>query len=406
VNTEIFGCATNTPMVGISAGRDSYLLRFEDYYGIPNLDRAPSVLVDPPFHPPSDPVVRIESPETNSSYSGVLTVRGIAYDPEIRISRLDLLIDGVARGTVPLNQNRPDICNGERLRGCPAIGFVRQVDLTALGYQPGTHRLQIRATNTRGSSAVFPEQPIVFAFEGGEGRTPVVVVETPEEGATLSATTTIRGYAYAADLRIAVVAILIDGVNYGTAAYGVRRDDVCNAMETRAPNCPGVGFQFNLNSINGAVQLPNGTHSLQIRVTDESGRFTTLPSDPITINVENAENPGAVGQITFPGLNARLSGTVKVTGWAYDPNGTVASADFVVGNRIVGTLRYGLPSPEACEKLSDVPACPNIGFEGDFNTTLLPNGQHLLYVRVRDNNGRTTTLPSPTFVGMAVNIQN
>jgi hypothetical protein len=47
-------------------------------------------------------------------------------------------------------------------------------------------------------------------------------------------------------------------------------------MDTRAPNCPGVGFQFPLNTVNGAVQLPNGTHLLQIRVTDESGRFTTF----------------------------------------------------------------------------------------------------------------------------------
>jgi hypothetical protein len=31
---------------------------------------------------------------------------------------------------------------------------------------------------------------------------------------------------------------------------------------------------------------------------------------------------------------------------AYAPNGTVTSVDFVVGLRVVGTLRYGLPSPE------------------------------------------------------------
>ena len=56
----------------------------------------------------------------NGSYSGVLTVRGIAYDPEVRISRLDLLIDGIAHGTIDLNQSRSDICNAERLPGCPA----------------------------------------------------------------------------------------------------------------------------------------------------------------------------------------------------------------------------------------------------------------------------------------------
>jgi hypothetical protein len=177
-------------------------------------------------------------------------------------------------------------------------------------------------------------------------------------------------------------------------------------MTTRAPNCPGIGFQLSLNTVAGAVQLPNGKHSLQVRVTDESGRFSTAPETPITINVENEPNAEAVGEITSPAPNARLNGIVKIAGWAYDPNGTVTSVDFVVGLRVVGTLRYGLSSPEACAKLPDVAACPNIGFEGDFDTTLLPNGQHLLYVRVRDNNGRALILPHPTYVGMPVNIQN
>ena len=73
------------------------------------------MLIEPPFDNPSDPVVRIESPEVNGSYGGVLTVRGIAYDPEIRITRLDLLIDGVARGMIQINQSRPDICGTEEL---------------------------------------------------------------------------------------------------------------------------------------------------------------------------------------------------------------------------------------------------------------------------------------------------
>jgi hypothetical protein len=351
-------------------------------------------------------VVRIETPEANGSYSGVLTVRGIAYDPEVRITRLDLLIDGTARGMIQINQLRTDVCNTERLRGCPAIGFVRQVDLTAFNLKPGAHTLQIRATNSRGSFTIYPAQPIPFNFEGGQGRQPVAVIETPVEGAALSATTMIRGYAYAEDLRITAVAVLIDGINYGTAQYGLRRDDVCASLPNRPPNCPGVGFQFSLNTIRGAVQLPNGKHTLQIRVTDESGRFTTLPEQPVTITVDNTENAIPQGQITSPGPNAKLSGTVKITGWAYDPDGTIQSVDFVVGLRIVKALQYGVPSPDACAALPGVAACPNIGFEGDFDTTLLPNGQHLLYVRVRDNQGRLLQLPDPTYVGMTINIEN
>jgi hypothetical protein len=406
VNTTQFGCMTNTPVVGISAGRDSYQLRYDNYDGLPYLEKAPSVLIDPPFNNPSDPVVRIETPEVGGSYSDVLTVKGIAYDPAVRVTRLDLIIDGVARGMIGINQARTDICNSERLPGCPAIGFSRSVDLTAFGLKPGTHTLQVRATNSRGSFMAYPEQPISFNFEGGQGRLPVGAIETPAEGATLSANTPIRGYAYAADLRITAVAVLIDGVNYGTATYGVNRNEVCGTLPNRPPNCPGIGFQFTLNTVNGAVQLPNGQHSLQIRVTDESGRFSLIPEKPITINVDNATNNAPIGRLTFPGLNSKLSGTVKVTGWAYDPDGAVQSLEYLVGLRVVGTLRYGLPAPEACAALRDVPACPNIGFEGDFDTTLLPNGQHLLYIRVRDNKNRATVLPDATTYGMPITVEN
>ena len=250
------------------------------------------------------------------------------------------------------------------------------------------------------------ERRLLSTFEGGPGRQPVGAIETPAEGATLSANTPIRGYAYASDLRITAVAVLIDGITYGTAQYGLRRDDICGSLPNRPPNCPGVGFQFTLNTATGTVQLPNGKHTLQIRVTDESGRFSTVPEQPVTINVENTVNAVAIGRITTPGPNAKLSGTVKVTGWAYDPDGTVQSVDLVVGLRTIGTLQYGIASPDVCAALTDVPACPNIGFEGDFDTTLLPNGQHLLYVRVRDNKGRVLFLPDPTYVGLNITIEN
>ena len=70
VGTTILGCNSTTPVIGISAGRDSYQLRYFDYDGLPYLERAPSILIDPPFNTPSEPVVRIETPESDGSYSG------------------------------------------------------------------------------------------------------------------------------------------------------------------------------------------------------------------------------------------------------------------------------------------------------------------------------------------------
>jgi hypothetical protein len=381
-------------------------LRYPDYDGLPYLEWAPSILIDPPFNTPSEPVIRIETFESDGSYSGVLTVRGIAYDPEVRITRLDLLIDGTARGTIQINQLRTDICSAEQLRGCPGIGFIRQVDVTAFDLKSGSHSLQIRAPNSRGAFKTYPAEPIRFNFEGGQGRRPVAAIEMPAQGAAIDASTPIRGYAHAEDLRISAVAILIGGITYGTAQYGLRRDDICGSLPNRPPNCPNVGFQFNLNTTRGAIQLPNGKHTLQVRVIDEAGRFTTLPEQPLTITIDNAENAIPRGRITSPSPNAKLRGTVKIRGWAYDPDGTIQSVDFVVGLRIIKTLQYGVPTPDVCATLPDVAACPNIGFEEDFDTTLLPNGQHLLFVRVRDSQGRLLQFPDPTYVGMRITIEN
>jgi hypothetical protein len=95
-----------------------------------------------------------------------------------------------------------------------------------------------------------------------------------------------------------------------------------------------------------------------------------------------------------------------VTGWAYVPNGSVNSVELTVGLRSLGFIRHRLPAPEACAALQEVAACPNIGFEGELDTTLLPNGQHLLLIQVRDTSGRVTRLPIPTVFGMPITVAN
>lgn len=406
VNTSVLGCTANAPVVGLSAGTETYTLRHPFYDGAPYLERAPSVVIDPPFNHSSDPVLQIESPESNSIQRGVVTVRGIAYDANGSVPRLDIVIDGRPRVAITPEISRADFCATQAVRGCPFVGFQFQLDLKTFGILPGQHTLQIRALNNRGSFKTFPDTPITFTVEPGQSREPVGVIEFPASGATISATTPIRGYAYASDLRITAVDIIIDGVTYGRAIYGQRRDDICGSLTPRPPNCPAIGFTFSLNSASGAIQLPNGTHTLQIRPIDESGRSTLIPEQPFTIVVDNPPNADPVGVLSSPAPNARVSGVINVSGYGYDPDGTIRTVTLVVDGGSYGTLRYGTDRTAECASLPDLAACPNIGFEGDFDTTRLSNGLHSLAIQITDDKGRSRLIPVTTRRGINIFVQN
>ena len=408
VNSPIFGCGTQTPFIGVSNGRGTLAQPFDDYTGVPSLDRAPTILVDPPFNPSSLPQVRIESPEPGGSYIGVLTVKGVAWDDNHAIARLDLLVDGVPRRVLPATLQRTDFCAAQRVSGCPFIGFSTVLDFASLRLAPGEHTVQIRATNTRGASVNYPEQPLRFTAAAGQSRAPEGRIETPADGATIGRSTVVRGWAYAPDLRVRSVDILLNGITYGQATYGQRRDDICGALPegSRPPNCPNVGFTFTLNTA-GRLELPNGESTLQIRVRDESERYTLLPEKPVRIVVAGAEPSAApVGFLTSPAANATVSGTIKIWGWGWDPDGTIRTAQLLVDGAARMTLAYGEERSGQCPSLPDVKACPNIGFSGDFDTTILSNGLHQIGVRLTDDTGRSVIVPTGGGLGLNVFVNN
>ena len=406
VNSPLFGCTTQTPFVGISNGRGTFTQTFNEYTGAPNLENAPPVLIEPPFGWSSFPEVRFEAPEAGGTYSGVLTVKGVAWDPDSAISSMYLIVDGVSRRRITATRNRADFCANQNVAGCPFIGFEVPLDVAALRLAPGKHNVQIRVTNSRGAIRTFPEQPLEFNVEPGQSRVPVGAIEVPAAGATLTGTTPIRGWVYAPDLRIVSVDVLINGVTYGQATYGQRRADVCDALPDRAPDCPNIGFTFNLNTTQGQVQLPNGDAFVQVRARDESGRFTLIPETPVKVTIQNETSEAPTGVLLNPGANQRVSGTIKIWGWAWDPDGRVRSVELLADGFTFMALTYGEERAEQCATLPDVAACPNIGFWGDFDTRRLSNGLHQIGVRITDDAGRTTILPRAGLFGINVFVEN
>ena len=292
------GCGP-APVIGISQGRDVRALTVL----LSTLQNF-AIQFAPPFNSPSLPVVIIESPLANDKVKSIMTLTGIAYDPKAALSRVDILIDGVNRGRATLAVSRPDYCTADNVPGCPRVGFTATLDLKALGVKPGSHSLALRATNSRGGYQQFPELPIPFEMEAGDVRLPYGKLEGPLEGAEVSGTVTVTGYAFADDLRVVLVDTLIDGVTYGPTTYNIARTDICNALAAPRPlNCPAPGFRYQFNSTTVSPALPNGKHFLQIRVRDELGRYTLMPETPVSFTLTNDPLEKPVGVLQTPQTN-------------------------------------------------------------------------------------------------------
>jgi len=388
------------PTVGISPGHDSHVRTVIS----PNWNNSGGVRYDPPFNHASIPELIVETPAVGDHAQDVLTVSGVAWDTVARATRVDVYIDGVQRGSVVPNQPRADFCAKQTVPGCPAIGWSLSLNTSSL--TPGPHKVHAVASNTRAAFKIAPDEPIEITIDAGRGRLPFGKIESPAAGATVNGTLLVRGYVAAADLRIAVVDTIIDGVTYGPTQYGFSRTDICTPLNPRPLNCPAIGFQLSINTRTGNPPLTNGDHTLQVRVRDETGRYTYLP-DAVTFTVNNTAYEPPVGAITSVKSGDKLTGTVTISGYAYAPGSTIRQVVvfFDIGDQAY-PARYGTAAPEVCEALPDVPACPNIGWTLDLDTTKIPNGPHTLNVRLVNARGESSTLPGVGQPTISIVVQN
>mgnify|MGYP000045608829 CR=1 FL=1 len=406
VNTQQFfgSCEAGLPVVGISRGNGTGSVLPISHNGRANFATAPPIEFLPGFGQGSLPEVLLESPAPGATAAGLIEVRGIATDSATFIGGATILIDGVYRAQATTGVSRPDICNTQRLPGCPFVGLSATLNAGALGLAPGRHTLQLRVTNTRGGFTDHPAEPVSFEVTGTDQTVPVGRIEAPADGATVRGNVTVTGFAYARGLRVNAVEVLMDDLVYGRAAYGLQRADLCAGEASGAPNCPGLGFTFGLNTTAGVPTLTNGPHQLRLRLIDATGRFTLLPAR--TIVVDNPANLPPEGALTAPVNGDRVSGTIRVTGHAYDPDGRVTQVQLLIDGGAVAALPYGQPRPEVCAGLTGIAACPAIGFEGEFNTKTLSNGLHRIGVRFIDTNGASVVVPRTTSGGVNVFVEN
>ena len=157
---------------------------------------------------------------------------------------------------------------------------------------------------------------------------PILTIEAPTSGASISGTVTVSGWAidpfYGA---IGGVVVKVDGNTVGNATYGVSRTDVCTTYPGR-PGCPNVGFTFALSTSG----LSLGAHTITVIATDNDGNPDT-GSASVGVTV-TPSNPIVSGQVTASGVG--LSGvTINVNGSQATSTTTDANGNYSV------TLGYG-----------------------------------------------------------------
>jgi hypothetical protein len=236
------------------------------------------------------PTAVIELPSNGAEVSGLTRVRGYAYAERLRVTAVEVLVDGltVGRGLLTL---RPDICNNldPRPVNCPNVGFDIPVN-TAGTFPPipdGRRRLQIRVIDETGRMTLFPETPLEINVSNGSNHAPRGALVTPTNNSRVRGSINVWGYAWDPDGRITQVQLLINGELRATIPYGETRPGECANLPDVAA-CPDIGFALDFDT----RRLLNGPQVLGVRAVDNRGAAVILPSPSpnaggITIFVEN-----------------------------------------------------------------------------------------------------------------------
>lgn len=369
---------------GIGSGHDVYGLAIASG----NFDNHAVFRLDPPFKNISVPSAVITTPQPGDHVQGILTVSGTAADPAAPVVALDVLIDNVNRAHVVPSGN--------------PLAWTTSLNLAGIGVRPGDHSLAVRVTNSRGAFVNLPAQPVTFTVDPGSGTPPVIAIESPADGDTIKGKLALKGYAYDPNLRILAVDTLIDGFVYGPTSYGVTRNDICTPLSPKPVNCPAAGFSASLATVEAFPPIPDGAHTLQVRVRDQTGRLTLYPSTPLNLTVQNGAPAPVIGVLESPASNATLSGTVTLSGYMYSAGQKISAGLVIVDGAVVGSVKLGVARPDVCPSLPNADACPNIGFTFTLDTNRLLNGPHVL--GIEGVNARGDYAIFPQVVGEGINV--
>ena len=285
----------------------------------------------------------ITSPTSGDVVSGYVTIRGVANDPQFTKWQVDLLIDGDEQKATYIRK-----ATGRKRAPANLTGF------NSARYPDGNHTLRLRVVKQGGS---YTEYFTPIVIDNSEQDTPGSGsgIERPKEGAKVNRMVRVRGIATRDGFR----RWQLDLLPFGNV------EDATFVAWGRRP----VLFAAKLVDLDTEL-YPDGTHQLRLRVVYDNNQNEDHLT---TITIDNSATPtdGNNG-IIEPAEGEAISGTYRIRGIADHPefqkwqldllrNGDESDATFIAWN--------AFPKPKK-------------GLLKNLDTTLFPDGEHTLRLRV------------------------
>jgi hypothetical protein len=377
----------------------------------------------------------VDTPDPTRDQSGVVLVKGWAYDP-LTISRIELYIDDEFQHTVVKELPYLDIEQAyPQWPGLHTAKVGFQTGFLASRFENGTHTLFIRATLGDGRIEEFGQRTITI--NNTNNQSPFGSLDQPDAKGVYNASGAFPMVGWAADADgIARIEVQIDGGTMQGAMYGDARPDVAAAF----PDFPAALFSGFIANVD-TTRVQDGVHTMSVTAVDRNGASRLIGRRTVQI-LNSANNLKPFGYIDEPKRDAVLFGTLcgtgdgppppvisppvrpqahitPVRGWALDlgprlAEGRVAYAELMIdGVRYLSTDDctlpfggyancYGVPRYDVQRFFPNFPDAPRAGFIFTLDvgqligSGLVREGNHNLKVRVGDLEQTFTELPNPS----------
>lgn len=241
----------------------------------------------------------------------------------------------------------------------------------------------------------------------------VFALETPVAGATVFGIVEVRGFVL--DPRgISRITLLLNGQPHHDADLNVPRADIRRKyVKTGIEPFPFGPVEPGFRTSLFAPDLPNGQHTIALRIRYSNGDEETLGERLITVD-DTLTNQAPIGGLDVPrdagdsGWQDMVSGVFPLTGWAIDDQGirqrrvpagcdleldfdckVLADIEVMVNGQVVGQVLYPIPRPDVEHAFPDVPDAKMSGFTINLNTLAFSNGPYSISVRAWDTEGNS-----------------
>ncbi len=289
-----------------------------------------TVTVDNTDEPPT---VTIDSPDEGATVSGSVDVAGTASDPDGEVQTVEVRIDGGAWNATS---------------GTSSWSYTWD---TTTGVSDGEHTVEARSYDGESHSSVASRTVTVDngGSDGSTDQAPTITIDKPQDGATVKDSVVVEGTASDPEGDLQTVEVSIDGGTWQTASGT-------------------SSWTYTWDTTDEA----EGQHTIEARSYD-GGNHSQVDKHVVTVDNEGSSsttNAAPNIQIDQPGAGATVSGTIDIRGSASDPDGSVS---FVLVRIDDSDWRE---------------ASGTTVWEQSWETTPLANGEHVIYAKAYDDDGR------------------